>query len=378
MSPTKAPVRPAFAVAAADLKAAAAWVARTIPQRPTHPVLGAIVLDARDGVLTLSAFDYETYASVAVPVAGGLPERVLVHGRLLADATARLTGPTRVELDGPDVIVTAERGVKFRLRTLPVDEYPDVPPQAPDAGTIAAEALADLVHCAAACAATTTDDKTLAILMSLHLTAVEGRLTAWASDRYRAAQVTAAWSGSDFDICVPARALADAIKGMAGTLTLGVDENRITITGPDRTVTITTTAGEFPDLPRLWVATTRSRFVHVPRDDFADAIATARVGIEGKSIHVDVVDGAVTVTGGGERATSRVDVPGDGDLTVKWALNHQLIAELVAVTPGPRVHLMADDARPDARGIEIRGADADGEPIAGITYLLNPIREVHR
>ena len=48
---------------------AVAWVARSLPSRPSIPVLGGVLIDAADTneALTVAGFDYEVSAKVDVP-----------------------------------------------------------------------------------------------------------------------------------------------------------------------------------------------------------------------------------------------------------------------------------------------------------------------
>ena len=47
---------------------AVAWTARSLPTRPTVPVLAGLLLEVREHVLTVSGFDYEVSARVALDV----------------------------------------------------------------------------------------------------------------------------------------------------------------------------------------------------------------------------------------------------------------------------------------------------------------------
>ena len=53
-----------FRVGREALGEAVAWVARALPSRPVVPVLAGLLLEAGDGALTLSCFDYEVSARV--------------------------------------------------------------------------------------------------------------------------------------------------------------------------------------------------------------------------------------------------------------------------------------------------------------------------
>ena len=69
---------------------AVAWAARSLPTRPPLPVLAGLLIEADEGGLTLSSFDYEVSARVEVPAEVAEPGAILVSGRLLADITRSL------------------------------------------------------------------------------------------------------------------------------------------------------------------------------------------------------------------------------------------------------------------------------------------------
>ncbi len=64
---------------------AVTWVARALPTRPVIPILAGMLLDADEGRLTLSCFDYEVSARMSAEAAVAEPGRALVSGRLLAE-----------------------------------------------------------------------------------------------------------------------------------------------------------------------------------------------------------------------------------------------------------------------------------------------------
>ena len=60
---------------------AVTWAARTLPSRPSMPVLSGVMLIADQESLTLSSFDYEISARVHVSVDVIEPGKALVSGR---------------------------------------------------------------------------------------------------------------------------------------------------------------------------------------------------------------------------------------------------------------------------------------------------------
>jgi DNA polymerase III subunit beta len=55
-----------FSVDRDVLADAVAWAARSLPVRPSAPVLAGLLIDATDDGLVLSTFDYETSARATV------------------------------------------------------------------------------------------------------------------------------------------------------------------------------------------------------------------------------------------------------------------------------------------------------------------------
>src|SRR5262245_24435751 len=74
-----------FRVEREALGEAVGWVARALPARPVIPVLSGLLVQASGAGLTLSCFDYEVSARVAIPAEVEEPGTALVPGRLLAE-----------------------------------------------------------------------------------------------------------------------------------------------------------------------------------------------------------------------------------------------------------------------------------------------------
>ena len=65
---------------------AVSWVARTIPTRPSLPVLAGIRIEAAtDGTVSLGSYDPDISSHAVIEAAVDEPGVILVHGRLLSD-----------------------------------------------------------------------------------------------------------------------------------------------------------------------------------------------------------------------------------------------------------------------------------------------------
>ena len=95
-----------FRVERDALAEAVAWAARSLPARPTVPVLAGLLLETTAEGLVLSSFDYEVSGRVGVDADVQDEGRALVSGRLLADITRSLPAqPVQVTTDGSKVVL---------------------------------------------------------------------------------------------------------------------------------------------------------------------------------------------------------------------------------------------------------------------------------
>ena len=109
------------------LAEAVAWAARSLPTRPSQPVLAGLVLTAQKGSLILSAYDHEVSARAAIEAVVETEGTVVVSGRLLSDITRNLpAAPVTLALNGTRVDVTCGRA-SFTVPTMPIGDYPVLP-----------------------------------------------------------------------------------------------------------------------------------------------------------------------------------------------------------------------------------------------------------
>ncbi len=168
-----------------------AWAARTLPTRPSMPMLAGLLVEAADSGLTMSSFDYEVSGQVAVPADVDEPGRVLVSGRLLADIARSLPArPVEISADTSRVEVRCGRST-FTLPTLPVEDYPALPDMPSSSGAIAGSVLAAVVAQVAIAAG---KDDTLPTLTGIRVEVTGDSITLAATDRYRLAVRQFAWS----------------------------------------------------------------------------------------------------------------------------------------------------------------------------------------
>ena len=200
---------------------AVAWTARTLPVRPSVPVLAGMLLDADDvdghQRLTLSSFDYEVSAQVSVDVDIDEPGRILVSGKLLAEIVRNLPPQTvEVSTDGAKVVVSCG-SAKFTILTLPVEDYPTLPAMPALTGSVLSDTFAAAVSQVAVAAGR---DDTLPMLTGVRIEIEGSTVTLVSTDRYRLAVRELTWTPEDPNVSavalVPAKTLADTAKSLTG------------------------------------------------------------------------------------------------------------------------------------------------------------------
>jgi DNA polymerase-3 subunit beta len=208
---------------------AVAWGTRNVPARPSVPVLAGAFLQVKDDSLTIASFDYESSSQVDADVDAAEDGTALVSGRLLAEITKALPDePVDVVLNGASLEVRCGSG-RFRLPTMPVEDYPALPALPPLAGTVDAAAFVAAVHQAASAV---SRDESLPVLTAIRIEMTGTTLTLTSSDRYRAAYRELPWQAADpnlkAEILVPGRALVEAARAfghLGGELEFTLDQD---------------------------------------------------------------------------------------------------------------------------------------------------------
>ena len=207
---------------------ATSWSASHLAAKPTVPARAGLLLEADDDHLTVAGVDWDvtTHSTLAADILE--PGRIVISGRLAAQVIATYRSELiDITVDGGRATLSAGRD-RFMLTLLPEAEYPAIAGRpAPDGAVDGAE-FAEAVRQVAI-----ATDPTVAAEQwrgGIQLTAEDDRLTVWATDRYRMAERTIAWTSADesqgpVGALVPARSLADAVKGMAPTGNLGLTLN---------------------------------------------------------------------------------------------------------------------------------------------------------
>jgi len=356
---------------------AVAFVARTIPGRPANPILAGVVLHAADGRLALSAFDYETSATTTVTADVATEGRAIVSGRLLAEIAKSLPNkPVTLETDGALIHVRCGTS-KFRLLTMPLDEFPALPSATTALGTITGHALE---HAVSQVAVAVSRDETLTHLTGVLVEATPGLLTLMATDRYRLAIRDLAWDGTvEETFIVRGKVMSEASKQLQGDVHVTTNAHG-TVGFSDGTRTLTTQLvdGDYPPVRRLFPDAVAVKATVNVADLAAAVKRVALVADRGIPVRLVFADDTVTVMAGqGDDATASeaLDATIDGDPltgnTTTLAFNPQYLADALGALDAQHVQFGANH---QAKPVTLLPVGTDGETVDGYRHLLVPIR----
>ncbi|MFD8880316.1 DNA polymerase III subunit beta [Corynebacterium xerosis] len=380
-----------------DLADAVAWVARSLPTRPTQPILRGMVFVAGDEGLEIAGYDYEVSTQIRIAAEISETGRFAVNGKLVSDIVSKLPNkPIDMHYDGTKVLVTCGKS-RFELPAMTLEDYPALPSVPAATGTIDPQLFTEAIGQVAVAAGR---DETLPMLTGIRMETEGNMVTMAATDRFRLAVRTFEWNQipeGNAELLIPAKTLADTARsldaGSSEPVTLafgdGSDGRAVGADGllgiladPRRTTTRLLDA-EFPKFRPL-LPKQHSSLASVRIDPLREAIRrVSLVADRGAQIRMDFSEGQVVLSAHGDEAGRAEEV-----------LECAFVGEplLIAFNPGylsdglSAIHtdrVVMGFTQPSRPAVlipepdELPEAGADGmfpNPETEFTYLLMPVR----
>ncbi|MDX6320244.1 MAG: polymerase subunit beta [Propionibacteriaceae bacterium] len=374
------------------LAEAVQWAARSLPTRPSVPILAGLLVRADASGVTFSSFDYETSAQISVKGTVTDEGEALISGRLLADISRSLPNKP-VDITAVDSRLELVCGsARFTLQTLPVADYPSLPAMPAATGTVPSDAFAQAVSQVVVAAGR---DELLPVFTGIRVEIEGDTISLLATDRYRMALKELNWNPGSTQASatalVPAKVLSDTAKSMTAgeqvILSLASEGSGDGIIGfqgdgaaGQRQTTTRLLDGEFPKVRHIMNTTA----VLNVRVNTADAIAAAKrvalVAERNTSLRMLIGDGTVTLeaaTGDQAQASeaieATVDQPGGGDLAVTAAgFNPTYLLDALGVFDTPYVNFAFTAP---SKPCQLTGlADLAGEPLTDYRHVIMLMR----
>ncbi len=363
------------------LAEAVQWAARSLPTRPSVPILAGLLVRADASGVVLSSFDYETSAQITVKAEVADEGEALVSGRLLADISRSLPAkPVDISADGNHVELVCG-SARFTLQTLPEAT-----------GTVPSDVFA---HAVAQVVVAAGRDELLPVFTGVRVEIEGETVSLLATDRYRMALREFTWNPATPQISaaalVPAKVLSDTAKSMSAgeqiILSLasgGTGDGIIGFEGHgtagDRQTTTRLLDGEFPKVRHIM----NTQPVMTVRLSTADTIAAARrvslVAERNTSLRMLIGDGVVTLeaaTGDQAQASEAleavVEQPGGGDQAVTAAgFNPTYLLDALGAFDTPYVNFAFTAP---SKPCQLTGlAELDGDPITDYRHVIMLMR----
>lgn len=362
------------------LSDAVAWTTRIIPARPASPILAGIKLEAVDGTLKLSAFDYEVSARNQIEAGVDESGSALVLGKLLADITKSLPAEkTYLSTEGSKMTITSGKST-FSMQLMPDTEYPDLPSIPGHLGQVDAQTFVQAVSQASVAV---SREESRPVLTSVKTEIQGDKVVMTATDRFRLSRSSFTWTPNDADISTSMLVRGSLLRDIARSIdehrnvVMDYDDQNPTLIGIENAGKISTSQlidGEFPAVDRLFADEYPIQAI-ITRQDLVDAIKRVALVTERNAPIRMIFSGKeVTLTAGAAdeaQAHEVLDADLDGeDITVAFNPNY-LIDGLTAITE-PFVRIKMTSA---VKAVEFNGQqEQDSDESMAYRYLLVPMR----
>ena len=374
------------------LAEAVQWAARSLPLRPSVPILAGLLVRADADGVTFSSFDYETSAQIHVTAAVADEGQALVSGRLLADISRSLP-PKPVDITSDDTKMELICGsARFTLQTLPVADYPSLPAMPEATGTVPSAAFAQAVAQVVVAAGR---DELLPVFTGVRVEIDDDTISLLATDRYRMALKELTWNPSrpqsSATALVPARVLSETSRSMTAgeeiMLSLadgGAGDGIIGFEGRgpagQRQTTTRRLDGEFPKVRHIMETAALMNVRVSTTEAISAAKRVALVAERNTSLRMLMGDGFVTLeaaTGDQAQASESIeaiiDQPGGGDPAVTAAgFNPSYLLDGLGAfdTPYVNVAFTAPSKPCQLTGL----ATLDGNPLTDYRHVIMLMR----
>ena len=359
---------------------AVAWTTRVIDARPASPILAGVRLEAIDGTLQLSAFNYAISARHHIEAGIDEAGSVLVLGKLLADITKSLpAAKTYLSADGSTMTITSGKST-FTMQLMPDAEYPDLPVIPAKLGQVDAQTFTQAVTQASVAV---SREENRPVLTGIRVQFQGDKVIMSSTDRFRLSRSSFTWTPENPDTNATALVRGALLRDVARSLdehqniVVDFDTENPSLLGFENAGRVSTSQlidGEFPAVDRLYADEYPIHAV-INKQDLISAIKRVSLVAERNApIRMAFTSQELTLTAGTAdeaQAKEILDIDMDGeDITV--AFNPTYLIEGLSAIAEPFVRMKMTTA---VKPVEFNGQqESDSEESMDYRYLLVPMR----
>ena len=375
-------------------------VSRAIPSRPTHPVLGNVLLaaDSEHQRVQLTAFDLSLGIQASFSAVVETGGKIAIPAKLLNDIVSRLPEgeitltsesivvDTEAEGDSIKITLTSASG-RYQMRGMSAEEFPPLP-QVDDGVAVELPVEALMAGLRGSLFATSADE-TKQVLTGVHLIMQQENLEFAATDGHRLAVVqttnqntteegdTAETSDtSPLELTLPARALRE-LERMLGmsqptdNVALRFEQGQIVFQSGDHRLTSRTLEGQYPAYRKL-IPESFTRQVTIERRQLLSAVERIAVLADQKNnvikFHIDSVGEEMNLSveaqdvGSGQESMS-AQISGEG---LEIAFNVKYLIDGLKALSTDNIQMQINEAN----------TPVILTPLGGLkmTYLIMPVQ----
>ena len=359
---------------------AVAWTTRVIDARPASPILAGVRLEAIDGTLQLSAFNYAISARHHIEAGVDEAGSVLVLGKLLADITKSLpAAKTYLSTDGSTMPITSGKST-FTMQLMPDAEYPDLPVIPSKLGQVDAQTFTQAVTQASVAV---SREENRPVLTGIRVQFQGDKVIMSSTDRFRLSRSSFTWTPENPDTNATALVRGALLRDVARSLdehqniVVDFDTENPSLLGFENAGRVSTSQlidGESPAVDRLYADEYPIHAV-INKQDLISAIKRVSLVAERNApIRMAFTSQDLTLTAGTAdeaQAKEILDIDMDGeDITV--AFNPTYLIEGLSAIAEPFVRMKMTTA---VKPVEFNGQqESDSEESMDYRYLLVPMR----
>lgn len=359
---------------------AVAWTTRVIDARPATPILAGVRLEAIDGILQLSAFNYAISARHHIEAGIDEAGTALVLGKLLADITKSLPSEkTYLSTDGSTMTITSGKST-FTMQLMPDNEYPDLPVVPAKLGQVDSPTFMQAVNQASVAV---SREENRPVLTGIRVQFQGDKVIMSSTDRFRLSRSSFTWTPENPDINTTALVRGALLRDVARSLdehqniVLDFDPESPSLLGFENAGHISTSQlidGEFPAVDRLYADEYPIHAI-IDKQSLIGAIKRVSLVAERNApIRMAFAGQELTLSAGTAdeaQAKEIIDIDMDGD-DITVAFNPSYLIEGLSAISEPFVRMKMTTA---VKPVEFNGQqEADSDESMDYRYLLVPMR----
>lgn len=359
---------------------AVAWTTRVIDARPATPILAGVRLEAIDGILQLSAFNYAISARHHIEAGIDEAGTALVLGKLLADITKSLPSEkTYLSTDGSTMTITSGKST-FTMQLMPDNEYPDLPVVPAKLGQVDSPTFMQAVNQASVAV---SREENRPVLTGIRVQFQGDKVIMSSTDRFRLSRSSFTWTPENPDINTTALVRGALLRDVARSLdehqniVLDFDPESPSLLGFENAGLISTSQlidGEFPAVDRLYADEYPIHAI-IDKQSLIGAIKRVSLVAERNApIRMAFAGQELTLSAGTAdeaQAKEIIDIDMDGD-DITVAFNPSYLIEGLSAISEPFVRMKMTTA---VKPVEFNGQqEADSDESMDYRYLLVPMR----